>query len=81
MSAAVGPALRRTVHHSKATAATPMTACGTSIDHGLKPNSRTLSSISHRNSGGLSTVMELAASDEPKTNAFHDTDPACTAAA
>ena len=31
-------------------------------------------------SGGLSTVIELAASEEPKKNAFHDSDPACAAA-
>jgi hypothetical protein len=28
----------------------------------------------------LSTVMELIGSDEPNRNAFHDDDPACTAA-
>jgi hypothetical protein len=36
--------------------------------------------IAHSDSGGLSTVIELAASQEPKKNAFHDSEPACTAA-
>jgi hypothetical protein len=29
----------------------------------------------------LSTVIEFAASEEPKKKAFHDSDPACAAAA
>ena len=36
--------------------------------------------ITHSDAGGLSTVMELAASDEPKKNAFQLFVPACTAA-
>ncbi len=35
----------------------------------------------HRDIGGLSTVMEFAASDEPKNHAFHETEPAWMAAA
>ena len=31
-------------------------------------------------SGGLSTVMEFAASDEPKNHAFQLSEPACAAA-
>ena len=42
---------------------------------------RTDSDINHRDMGGLSTVIEFAASEEPKKKAFHDTEPACTAAA
>ena len=45
-----------------------------------RPKSRTESAIGHRDSGVLSTVIELAASLEPKKNAFHDSEPACTAA-
>ena len=48
--------------------------------HELSPNSRTESAISHSDAGGLSTVMELAASDEPKKNAFQLCEPACAAA-
>ena len=46
----------------------------------LSPKIRTDSAISHSDAGGLSTVIELAASEEPKKKAFHDCDPACTAA-
>ena len=45
-----------------------------------RPKSRTESAIGHSESGVLSTVIELAASLEPKKNAFHDSEPACTAA-
>ena len=44
------------------------------------PKSRTESAIGHRASGGLSTVIEPAASEAPKKNAFHDSEPACAAA-
>ena len=44
------------------------------------PKTRTESPIGQRASGVLSTVIELAASDEPKKNAFHDSEPACAAA-
>ncbi len=37
-------------------------------------------SIGHNDSGGLSTVMKLEASEEPKKNAFQLFVPACTAA-
>ena len=45
-----------------------------------RPKIRTESAIGHSASGVLSTVIELAASEEPKKNAFHDSDPAWTAA-
>ena len=38
------------------------------------------SSMTHSDAGGLSTVMKLAASNEPKKNAFQLFVPACTAA-
>ena len=36
--------------------------------------------MGHSDIGVLSTVIELAASEEPKKNAFHDSEPAWTAA-
>ncbi len=36
--------------------------------------------MTHNAAGGLSTVMKLDASDEPKRNAFQLRVPACTAA-
>ena len=44
------------------------------------PKSRTDRAIGHNDSGVLSTVIELAASLEPKKNAFHDSEPAWAAA-
>ena len=52
------------------TVATPISAWGTSMLQELTPKSRTDSPITHSEAGGLSTVMELAASDEPKKKAF-----------
>ena len=57
-----------------------MSAWGTRIDHELRPNSLTDSAMGHSESGGLSTVIVLPASDEPKKKAFQLVDPACTAA-
>ena len=34
----------------------------------------------HNDSGGLSTVIEFAASEDPNRNAFHECEPACAAA-
>jgi hypothetical protein len=42
-----------------------MSACGTSNDHDDSPNSRTDSAVTQRAAGGLSTVIELPASEEP----------------
>ncbi len=72
--------MRRTVAYSRPTAPTPISACGTSMLHDDRPNSRTDSDIGHNDIGVLSTVIELEASEEPKKNAFHDSEPACTAA-
>ena len=44
------------------------------------PNSRADSAITHSDAGVLSTVIEFAASDEPKNNAFQLAEPACAAA-
>jgi hypothetical protein len=74
------PNLRRTVFHTNATVTTPASACGSRMLHGLRPNSRTDNAMGHRDIGGLSTVMEFAASDDPNRNAFHDCEPAWAAA-
>ena len=46
----------------------------------LTPNTRADNDMTHSDAGGLSTVMALAASKEPKKNAFQLDEPACTAA-
>src|SRR5438309_10745315 len=66
---APGPATRRTARYSTPTVATPMSASGTRIDHDERPNSRTESSMTHSDAGGLSTVIELPASEAPEKNA------------
>jgi hypothetical protein len=48
--------------------------------HELSPKIRTDRAITHSDAGGLSTVIELAASDEPKKSAFQLAEPACAAA-
>jgi hypothetical protein len=77
---AAAPDQRRTVAYSRPTAPTPISACGTRMLHELSPKIRTDSAITHSEAGVLSTVIELAESDEPKKNAFQLADPACTAA-
>ncbi len=47
----------------------------------LKPNNRPESAITHSDAGGLSTVMKLEESSEPKKNAFQLLVAAWTAAA
>jgi hypothetical protein len=49
--------------------------------HVLNPNIRADSSMTHRAAGGLSTVMKLEGSIDPKNIAFQLLDPASTAAA
>ena len=78
--AAAGENHRRTVAYSSPTAATPSSAWGTRMLHAFTPNRRAASSIGHSDAGALSTVMKLAASDEPKKNAFQLDAPAWTAA-
>jgi hypothetical protein len=81
MSPAAGPNQRLTAAYSSSTEATPSSACGTSMDHWLKPNIRPDISITHSEPGVLSTVMKLEESNEPKKNAFQLLVPAWTAAA
>ena len=45
-------------------------ACGSSIENDEKPSTRPDSPISQIDSGGLSTVMKLPGSSEPKNSAF-----------
>jgi len=47
----------------------------------LNPKIRPESAITQTDAGGLSTVMKLDESSEPKKNAFQLLVPACTAAA
>lgn len=78
--AAPAPNWRRTAAYSTAVVPTPIRAWGTRICQEPSPNSRTDSAIGHREAGGLSTVMEFPASEEPKKKAFQLSEPACTAA-
>ena len=71
---------RRTLAYTTPTVATPMSACGTRMLHAFTPNTRADRDMTHSDAGGLSTVMALAASNEPKKNAFQLDEPACTAA-
>ena len=70
------PNVRRTVAMSRATVATPMRASGRRIEAKLRPNRRTDRPITIVASGGLSTVMKLAGSTDPKNHA----DQLCDAA-
>ncbi|GGH93212.1 hypothetical protein GCM10007170_13560 [Arthrobacter liuii] len=45
---------------------TPIIACGANIPMGVNPNIFVEISITHKLSGGLSTVMELPQSEDPK---------------
>jgi hypothetical protein len=77
---AAAPNRRRTVAYNTATHPTPSTACGTNTDHAFTPKTRAETSITHNDPGGLSTVMKPEESNDPKNIAFHDDEPACTAA-
>ena len=66
---------------SSQTASTPSIACGARMLHDERPKTRTDRLIGHSASGVLSTVIALAASEEPKKNAVHDSEPAWAAAA
>ena len=78
---AAGPLVRRTVAYNSATAATPISACGSSIVNALNPNSLPDKPITHSAAGGLSTVIALPASSDPNSKAFQSCVPACAAAA
>lgn len=80
-SPATGPAHRRTAAISSATAATPMSACGTNMDHELNPKIRPDNPITHMAAGGLSTVIEFCGSSDANSSAFQLCVPDCTAAA
>ena len=56
-------------------------ACGSRMLKLEKPNARAESPESHSDSGGLSTVMKLPGSSEPKNHAFQLSLPAFAAAA
>lgn len=71
---------RFTVAYSTPTDATPISAWGSRIANDERPRIRTDTLMNHSAAGVLSTVIAFAASDEPKKNAFQDTDPACAAA-
>lgn len=71
---------RRTAAYRTPAVATPIRTCGTRIAQELRPKIRTESAIGHSDAGGLSTVMALAESSEPKNIAFQLWLPACTAA-
>src|SRR5919202_4956282 len=77
---AAGPYHRFTAANSSPTVAIPISASGTRMLHAFTPKIRAESSMIQSAPGVLSTVIELAASDEPKKNAFQLTVPACTAA-
>ena len=79
-SPAAAPNQRLTVRYSTPTDATPISASGTSRLQALSPNSRTDRPITHSAAGGLSTVMKLDESLEPKNSAFQLCDPAWAAA-
>jgi hypothetical protein len=79
-SPAACPEVRRTEVYKTPTVATPSRACGTRTLHELSPKIRTDRAISQSEAGGLSTVMALPASREPKRKAFQLWEPACTAA-
>ena len=79
-TAARGPNERRTAANRTPTVATPASASGRRMLHELRPNSRTDRPISQVAAAGLSTVMKLAASNEPKKNADQLLDAASAAA-
>ena len=75
-----GPYQRLMVVNRSPVVATPIRACGTRMLHALTPKIRADNAITQSEAGVLSTVIELAASEEPKNSAFQLSDPACTAA-
>ncbi len=79
-SAAPGANQRRTLAYRRPTVATPSSAWGTRMLQALTPKRRAESSITHNDAGGLSTVMKLDASEDPKKKAFQLLVPAWTAA-
>ena len=80
ITAATGPNDRLTTANSTTTVATPARASGRRMLQELSPNSRTDRPMSIVASGGLSIVMKLAASNEPKNHADQLCDAASAAA-
>ena len=80
MTPAAPPKERRTAANRMPTVATPISASGSRMLHELSPNSRTERPMTMVASGGLSTVMKLAASKEPKNQAAQSLEPASAAA-
>ena len=68
-TAAGVPNGRRTARNRTPTLAIPSRAWGRRTDHELRPRIRTLRAMSQTAAGGLSRVMKLPASSEPKKNA------------
>ena len=77
---ATDPSWRRTAKYSSTTDATPASAWGSRTANGLNPSSRTDRPIAHSDTGGLSVVMNDAASSEPKNHAETLWPAACAAA-
>lgn len=80
ISPATGPKRRRTAVFSTAAVASAIRTWGARIAQEFSPNSRTDRAIGQSAAGGLSTVMALAESSEPKKSAFQLWLPAWTAA-
>ncbi len=66
ISAAPSPAQRRTVRCSTSTPATPSNTCGRISAQPCIPKILLLITCGHSAAGGLSTVITLAGSKEPK---------------
>ena len=79
ITAATDPNDRRTVTKRRATVATPRSASGRRMAHEFRPRRRTESPMSQIASGGLSMVMKLPASSEPKKSAPQSWEAACAA--
>ena len=77
---ASGPSCRLTAACSMRTDATPASAWGRSTANGLSPRIRTDRPIAHTDTGGLSMVMNDAASSDPKNHADRLWLAACAAA-
>jgi hypothetical protein len=80
-SPAEAPNQRRTVRYRTTTVATPARAWGARTAHGLNPKARMDRPVSQIDAGGLSMVMNPAASNPPKNQAFQDEAPLAAAAA
>ena len=61
--------------------ATPATACGSSTLQWLRPNTRMASPATQRETGGLSTEMNEALSNDPNSHAVQSSEPLYAAAA